>query len=53
MLSVGLFDAVWLPDQASRNQFDTWLQLQGEARRGERIDLFGKPETDLRARLQR
>ena len=41
------------PDQASRNQFDTWLQLQGEARRGERIDLFGKPETDLRARLQR
>ncbi|RPG07665.1 MAG: hypothetical protein CBB84_000590 [Phycisphaera sp. TMED24] len=41
------------PDRASRNQFDTWLQLQGEARRGERVDLFGKPETDLRARLQR
>lgn len=41
------------PDRTSRNQFDTWLQLQGEAQRGERIDLFGKPETDLRARLQR
>ena len=41
------------PDRASRNQFDTWLQLQGEGRRGERIDEFGKPETDLRARLQR
>ena len=41
------------PDRASRNQFDTWLQLQGEARRGERVDEFGKPETDLRARLQR
>ena len=41
------------PDQTSRNQFETWLQLQGEARKGERVDLFGKPETDLRARLQR
>ena len=29
-------------------QLLTLPQLQGEARRGERVDEFGKPETDLR-----